>query len=71
MFLFQLDFFSPFELNENNDHDYFSFLFLGVDTKLKFTLEPSLGQNGFQQVIWFIFLRAYEGLGSLQLRFLP
>ncbi|KAK2503282.1 hypothetical protein MC885_013763 [Smutsia gigantea] len=23
---------------------------LGVDTKLKFTLEPSLGQNGFQQV---------------------
>lgn len=40
-----------FELNENNDHNYFSFLFLGVDTKLKFTLEPSLGQNGFQQVI--------------------
>ncbi|KAG8137787.1 hypothetical protein E2320_003741 [Naja naja] len=25
----------------------------GVDTKLKFTLEPSLGQNGFQQVTDF------------------
>lgn len=29
---------------------------LGVDTKLKFTLEPSLGQNGFQQVTLFLVL---------------
>lgn len=25
-------------------------LFVGVDTRLKFTIEPSLGKNGFQQV---------------------
>lgn len=25
-------------------------LFAGVDTRLKFTIEPSLGKNGFQQV---------------------
>lgn len=24
--------------------------FAGVDTRLKFTIEPSLGKNGFQQV---------------------
>ncbi|KAK2544079.1 Tbc1d30 [Columba livia] len=33
---------------------------LGVDTKLKFTLEPSLGQNGFQQ--WHDALKAVARL---------
>ncbi|XP_063783623.1 TBC1 domain family member 30 isoform X4 [Pseudophryne corroboree] len=32
----------------------------GVDTKLKFTLEPSLGQNGFQQ--WYDALKAVARL---------
>lgn len=44
------DFFLSSELNEIMT-TFFPFFFLGVDTKLKFTLEPSLGQNGFQQVI--------------------
>ncbi|XP_021060495.1 TBC1 domain family member 30 isoform X2 [Mus pahari] len=34
----------------------------GVDTKLKFTLEPSLGQNGFQQ--WYDALKAVARLST-------
>ncbi|XP_004449591.1 TBC1 domain family member 30 isoform X3 [Dasypus novemcinctus] len=34
----------------------------GVDTKLKFTLEPSLGQNGFQQ--WYDALKAVAKLST-------
>lgn len=41
------------------------YFLLGVDTKLKFTLEPSLGQNGFQQVTLFLAL-AMLILGSKQ-----
>ncbi|VCW98162.1 unnamed protein product, partial [Gulo gulo] len=33
-----------------------------VDTKLKFTLEPSLGQNGFQQ--WYDALKAVARLST-------
>lgn len=46
-----LGFFGFFLSSELNEIMSFFFFFLGVDTKLKFTLEPSLGQNGFQQVI--------------------
>ncbi|KAM8800388.1 TBC1 domain family member 30 isoform 4-T4 [Rhynchonycteris naso] len=34
----------------------------GIDTKLKFTLEPSLGQNGFQQ--WYDALKAVARLST-------
>ena len=34
---------------ESNSNQAFV-CFLGVDTRLKFTIEPSLGKNGFQQV---------------------
>uniref|UniRef100_A0A8C7AN44 TBC1 domain family member 30 n=1 Tax=Neovison vison TaxID=452646 RepID=A0A8C7AN44_NEOVI len=40
----------------------FYIFLLGVDTKLKFTLEPSLGQNGFQQ--WYDALKAVARLST-------
>lgn len=35
---------------EGASNQLFVCLFVGVDTRLKFTIEPSLGKNGFQQV---------------------
>ena len=35
--------------------------FTGVDTRLKFSIEPSLGKNGFQQVSFYLFIMAALG----------